>query len=130
VKVAFAGSFAARLAAPVRASLLFPCEVIVDDEIGIILQLVDVDVLVSMALTAHMVEAAPRLRLVQVPGAGLDRIDRGALRPDIHLAKVPWQTSQAASAPSILPHFTRSPPATNRLGVTLRRSIVCTITGV
>ena len=33
-----------------------------------------------------MAEAAPRLRLVQVPGAGLDRIDRGALRPGTHLA--------------------------------------------
>src|SRR5262249_10495661 len=30
--------------------------------------------------------AAPRLRLLQVPGAGLDRIDRAALRPGVHLA--------------------------------------------
>jgi phosphoglycerate dehydrogenase-like enzyme len=33
-----------------------------------------------------MAGAAPRLRLVQVPGAGLDRIDRGALGPGTHLA--------------------------------------------
>jgi phosphoglycerate dehydrogenase-like enzyme len=33
-----------------------------------------------------MAEAAPRLRLVQVPGAGLDRIDRAALRPGVRLA--------------------------------------------
>ena len=33
-----------------------------------------------------MAEAGPRLRLVQVPGAGLDRIDRGAMRPGLRLA--------------------------------------------
>jgi phosphoglycerate dehydrogenase-like enzyme len=33
-----------------------------------------------------MAAAAPRLRLVQAPGAGLDRIDRAALRPGTHLA--------------------------------------------
>ncbi|MGH6681113.1 MAG: hypothetical protein ACREDL_19795 [Bradyrhizobium sp.] len=59
---------------------------IVDDEAGIIPRLADVDVLVSMGFSAHMAEAAPRLRLVQVPGAGLDRIDRSALRPGMHLA--------------------------------------------
>jgi phosphoglycerate dehydrogenase-like enzyme len=86
MKVAFAGAFAARLVAPVRERLALPCEVVVDDETGIVPQLADVDVLVSMGFSAHMAEAAPRLRLVQVPGAGLDRIDRGALRPGTHLA--------------------------------------------
>jgi phosphoglycerate dehydrogenase-like enzyme len=86
MKVAFAGSFAAQLAEPVRARLSLPCEVIVDDETGIIPRLADVDVLVSMGFSTHMAEAAPRLRLVQVPGAGLDRIDRGALRRDTRLA--------------------------------------------
>ena len=86
MKVAFAGSFAAQFADPVRARLSLPCEVIVDDETGIIPRLADVDVLVSMGFSAHMAEAAPRLRLVQVPGAGLDRIDRGALRPGMRLA--------------------------------------------
>lgn len=86
MKVAFAGSFAARLAEPVRARLSLPCEVLVDDEGGIVARLADVDVLVSLAFSARMAEAAPRLRLVQVPGAGLDRIDRGALRPGTHLA--------------------------------------------
>jgi phosphoglycerate dehydrogenase-like enzyme len=33
-----------------------------------------------------MEQHAPRLRLVQVPGAGFDRIDLGALRPGMHLA--------------------------------------------
>ena len=86
MKVAFAGSFAAQLADPMRARLSLPCELIVDDETGIIPRLADVDVLVSMGFSARMSEAAPRLRLVQVPGAGLDRIDRGALRPDTRLA--------------------------------------------
>jgi phosphoglycerate dehydrogenase-like enzyme len=41
---------------------------------------------VSLAFTREMAAAAPRLRLVQVPGAGLDRIDRGALAPGTALA--------------------------------------------
>src|SRR3954469_10433476 len=86
MKVAFAGSFAARLAEPVRTRLALPCEVIVGDETNIIPQLADIDVLVSMGFSARMATAAARLRLVQVPGAGLDRIDRAALRPDTRLA--------------------------------------------
>jgi phosphoglycerate dehydrogenase-like enzyme len=86
MRVAFAGSFAARFADPVRERLSLPCEVIVDDEASILSQLAGVDVLVSMAFSARMAEAAPRLRLLQVPGTGLDRIDRKALRPGTHLA--------------------------------------------
>jgi phosphoglycerate dehydrogenase-like enzyme len=86
MKVAFAGAFSARLVEPVRARLSLPCEVIADDEAGIVSRLSDVDVLVSMGFTAHMAAHAPRLRLVQVPGAGLDRVDLGAFRPGTHLA--------------------------------------------
>lgn len=86
MKVAFAGSFAERMMDAVRGKLAEPCEVIAGDEAGILPRLADVDALVSMAFTARMAEAAPRLRLVQVPGAGLDRIDRGALRPGTLLA--------------------------------------------
>jgi phosphoglycerate dehydrogenase-like enzyme len=86
MKIAFAGFFAIRLAELVRAHLSIPCEVIEDDEAAILPRLTDADVLVSMGFTRAMAEAAPRLRLVQVPGAGLDRIDRGALRPGLHLA--------------------------------------------
>jgi phosphoglycerate dehydrogenase-like enzyme len=86
MKVAFAGSFATRMADAVRSKLAEPCEVIAGDEVDIVSSLIDVDVLVSMAFTARMAEAAPRLRLMQVPGAGLDRIDRGALRPGTYLA--------------------------------------------
>src|SRR4051812_47061429 len=86
MKVAFAGAFAARLVEPVRSRLLMPCEVVAGDEAGIAPHLADAEVLVSMAFTSAMAGAAPRLRLVQVPGAGLDRVERGALRPGTHLA--------------------------------------------
>ncbi len=87
MKVAFAGAFAARLVEPVRARLAMPCELIADDdEASILPRLADADVLVSMGFTAAMAAAAPRLQLVQVPGAGLDRVERSAVRAGIHLA--------------------------------------------
>jgi phosphoglycerate dehydrogenase-like enzyme len=39
-----------------------------------------------MGFTKEMAAASPRLRLVQAPGAGLDRIDRSLLRPGLELA--------------------------------------------
>jgi phosphoglycerate dehydrogenase-like enzyme len=86
LRVAFAGIFAARLAAPVQARLAIPCDVIIDDGDGIARRLADVDVLVSMAFTREMSMAARRLALVQVPGASLDRIDRAALPAGTWLA--------------------------------------------
>ena len=86
MKIAFAGSFAVRLAESVRAQLELPCDIIADEEAAIIPRLGDADVLVSMAFTSEMAAAGRQLRLVQVPGAGLDRIDRAALRPGIYLA--------------------------------------------
>lgn len=87
MKIAFAGSFAVRLAEPVRARLTVPCDVIADaDEARILPRLSDVDALVSMGFTREMAAAGPQLRLIQAPGAGLDRIDRDALRPGMHLA--------------------------------------------
>jgi phosphoglycerate dehydrogenase-like enzyme len=88
MKIAFAGSFAARLMEPVRQRLSVPCDMLLGDEEGLIPRLANVDVLVSMAFSAHMAEASPRLRLVQVPGAGLDRIDHRAMRPGTYLANV------------------------------------------
>ena len=79
--VAFAGTFSASLEPRVRARLAVPCEVSVADESAIVSSLPGVDVLVTMAFTREMGAAATRLKLVQVPGAGLDRIDRAAL-PD------------------------------------------------
>src|SRR5262249_58528001 len=86
MKTAFAGSFAARLAEPVRSRLQVPCEIVTGDEAAILRQLADADVLVTMAYDRAMATAGPRLRLIQVPGAGLDRIDRSQLRPGLALA--------------------------------------------
>src|SRR5438874_2522633 len=88
LRIAFAGTFAATLAPAVRAHLAVPCEVVVGDEAGIVGKLGDVDALVTLAFTREMAAAAPRLKLVQVPGAGLDRIDRAALPPATALANV------------------------------------------
>ena len=79
LEVAFAGTFAASLEARVRAHLGMPCSVTVADEVGVVSRMPELDVLVTMAFTRAMGAAARRLKLVQVPGAGLDRIDRAAL---------------------------------------------------
>src|SRR5262245_38454276 len=86
MRIAFAGTFAARLAEPVRAQLAVPCQVIVEDEEKIIDRLSDIDVLVTLAFTKEMGRAARKLRLVQVAGAGLDRIDRSAVSRETLLA--------------------------------------------
>jgi phosphoglycerate dehydrogenase-like enzyme len=86
MKVAFAGSFAVRLVEPVRARLTVPCEIATGDEAEILTSLADANVLVSMGYTRTMAEVGGNLRLIQVPGAGLDRIDRGAIRPGTYLA--------------------------------------------
>ena len=86
MKAVFAGSFAVRLADPVKERLKVPCEIVPGHEAAILQQLSDADVLVSMGFDGAMAAAAPRLRLVQVPGAGLDRIDRSNLRPGLALA--------------------------------------------
>src|SRR5262245_8709958 len=88
LKVAFAGAFAARLLEPVRSQVTVPCELLADNEPAILPRLAAADVLVTMAFSRQMADAAPRLKLVQVPGAGLDRIDRSALRPEMQLANV------------------------------------------
>ncbi|MCB1512178.1 MAG: phosphoglycerate dehydrogenase [Hyphomicrobiaceae bacterium] len=86
MKIAFAGSFAVRLAEPVKNRLATPADIITGDEASILPMLGDADVLVSMGFAKAMAVAGPRLKLIQVPGAGLDRIDRAARRPGLHLA--------------------------------------------
>jgi phosphoglycerate dehydrogenase-like enzyme len=88
LRVAFAGAFAVRLAERVRARLDIPCDVIRADEVEIVSRLPEIDVLVAMAFTPEMGAAGRRLKLVQVPGAGLDRIDRSALPTGTWLANV------------------------------------------
>ena len=88
MKVAFVGSLAARLAEKVRENLSLPCDVIVSEQEADAETLAGVDMLVSMAFTPDMAAVAPGLRLLQVPGTGLDRIDRSALPPKAQLANV------------------------------------------
>ena len=89
MKVAFAGPFAVQLADPVRDNLTTDCAIITEpEEAAVAAHLADIDVLVSMGLTPAMAAAARRLRLVQVPGAGLDRVDRSALSSKVQLANV------------------------------------------
>jgi phosphoglycerate dehydrogenase-like enzyme len=88
LRIAFMGTFPASLAAPVRRHLSVPCEIAVSEEVGVITRLSEVDVLVTLALTPEIGRAATRVKLVQVPGAGLDRIDRSALPNGVVLANV------------------------------------------
>ena len=80
MKVAFVGAFAIRLADRVKTHLTLPCDVILADEAAIVSRIPDVDAVVTLAFTREMGTAARRLRLVQVPGAGLDRIGRASCR--------------------------------------------------
>lgn len=86
--IVFAGTFAASLEGRVRGHLTLPCDVRVSDEAAVVPLMPDVDVLVTMGFTREMGQAAKRLKLVQVPGAGLDRIDRAALPHHASLANV------------------------------------------
>jgi phosphoglycerate dehydrogenase-like enzyme len=88
LRIAFAGTFSATLEPAVRARLGMPCNVITGDETGIVSGLGDVDVLVTLAFNREMAAVAKKLKLVQVPGAGLDRIDRSALPAGAVLANV------------------------------------------
>jgi phosphoglycerate dehydrogenase-like enzyme len=86
LNVGIVGTFAASLEGPISRNLDIPCEIVVADEGGIISRLADTDVLVTMVLTQDMGRACARLKLVQVPGAGLDRIDRSAIPTGAWLA--------------------------------------------
>jgi phosphoglycerate dehydrogenase-like enzyme len=79
LKIGIVGTFAASLEAAIRRNLTVPSEIVVADEAGIVPRLADLDALVTMVLTREMGDACTRLKLVQVPGAGLDRIDRSAM---------------------------------------------------
>lgn len=78
-RVAFVGATPGSLAERVRPHLKAECEILLVDERGVVGVLPDVDVLVSFVFTREMGTAARRLRLLQVPGAGLDRIDLSAV---------------------------------------------------
>jgi phosphoglycerate dehydrogenase-like enzyme len=88
LELAIAGTFAASLEQPIRHHLNIPCNIVVSDEVGIIPLLGAADVLVTMGFTAAMGRAVTKLKLVQVPGAGVDRIDRAVLPVGTWLANV------------------------------------------
>jgi phosphoglycerate dehydrogenase-like enzyme len=87
LRVAFLGALSSSFADRVRAHLTVPCDIVHLDE-RTADGLKDVDVLVTLVFTAAMASTTPRLRLVQVPGAGLDRIERAAIAPGVSLANV------------------------------------------
>jgi phosphoglycerate dehydrogenase-like enzyme len=88
LKVGIVGTFAASLESAIRRNLSIPCEIVVSDEAGIIARLGNIDVLVTMTLTREMMHAGTHLKLVQVPGAGLDRIEPSAIPSGAWLANV------------------------------------------
>ena len=88
LRVAFVGPLASSFAERVRTYLSVHCEFIHTDEKNVVDAVPDVDVLVTLVFTREMAAAARRLRLIQVPGAGLDRIDRNAMPASLSLSKV------------------------------------------
>ena len=88
LRVVFVGALPASFAGRVGALLGVGSNIAVTDEAGVAAFMPEAEVLVTMVFTATMGAAASRLRLVQVPGAGLDRIDRLALPSGVALANV------------------------------------------
>ena len=86
LQIAFVGAFAARLQGLVRDRVGVPCQAVAVDEAAIMSKLADLDVLVTLVFNREMAAAGRRLKLVQVPAAGLDRIDPPALPPGVWLA--------------------------------------------
>jgi phosphoglycerate dehydrogenase-like enzyme len=88
LRVAFVGALSSSFADRVRAHLTMPCDFVHTDEKDARGVLTDVDVVVTLVFTSEMGAGAGRVRLIQVPGAGLDRIDRSAMPPGAALANV------------------------------------------
>jgi phosphoglycerate dehydrogenase-like enzyme len=88
LRVAFLGPLPSSFAERVRAHLTVPCDFVHAGEPDALDALSAVEVLVTLVFTREMGAAAKRLRLIQVPGAGLDRIDRAAIPPGVALSTV------------------------------------------
>ena len=86
LQVAFVGALSASFADRVRAHLTVPCDIALTDEKEVVSLMPRVDVLVTLVFTAAMGDAGKQLKLIQVPGAGLDRIARSAIPPGACLA--------------------------------------------
>ena len=88
LRVAFLGALSSSFADRVRVHLTVPCDFIHTDEKNAVDVLPEVDILVTLVFTREMGASARQLKLIQVPGAGLDRIDRSAMKQTVLLAKV------------------------------------------
>jgi phosphoglycerate dehydrogenase-like enzyme len=88
VRIAFVGPLAGSFAEAVRAKVEVPCDIVLTDETGILSEMPNVDVVVTLVFTKEMGQRSARLQLIQVPGAGLDRIDRAAIPAKACLANV------------------------------------------
>lgn len=84
--VAFVGALSSSFADRVRRHLEVPCDIALTDESNVVALMAEVDVLVSLVFTEAMGAAGTRLKLIQVPGAGLDRIVRSAIPDGASLA--------------------------------------------
>ncbi len=121
LRVAFVGPLSASFAPRVRALLTLPCEIVLAEEAEIVSRLSEVDVLVTLVFSRAMGVAAKRVRLVQVPGAGLDRIDRSALPAGALLANV--YGHEAGIAEYVLGAMLTLSRSFGRLDAALRRGI-------
>lgn len=88
MRIAFVGPLACTFSEPVLKKVQVPCEAVLMDEAGVVAEMASVDVVVTLVFSKAMGEAARRLRLVQVPGAGLDRIDPAAIPSETVVANV------------------------------------------
>jgi phosphoglycerate dehydrogenase-like enzyme len=79
LQVAFVGALSSSFADRVRAHLTVPCDIALTDETDIVSLMPRLDVVVTLVFTEAMGKAGAQLKLVQVPGAGLDRIARQAM---------------------------------------------------
>jgi phosphoglycerate dehydrogenase-like enzyme len=80
------GALSSSFADRVRAHLTVSCDIALTDEQEVVSLMPRVDVVVTLVFTAAMGDAAKRLKLIQVPGAGLDRIARSAIPSGASLA--------------------------------------------
>ena len=95
LEVAFVGALSSSFADRVRTHLTVPCDITLTDEKKVVSLMPWLDVLITLVFTEAMGEAGTRLKLIQVPGAGLDRIVQSAVPPGVSL-RTPTATRRAS----------------------------------
>jgi phosphoglycerate dehydrogenase-like enzyme len=119
--VAFVGALSSSFADCVQMHLTVPCEITLTDESKVVGLMPRVDVVVTLAFTEAMGAASERLKLVQVPGAGLDRIARSAIPPGAALANA--YGHETGIAEFVLGAMLAMSRGVGRLDAALRRGI-------